>query len=47
MKDFIVVIALIILGVTIAGFILSDDEGSLKSASGNFMEKQKQMLGGD
>lgn len=45
MKDFIVVIAMIILGVFIATLIISDDEGSLKSASERFMKGQVTALG--
>ena len=45
LKDFIVVIAMIILGVFIATLIISDDEGSLKSASEKFMKGQVTALG--
>lgn len=44
MKDFIVLLAMIILGVFIAMLIISDDEGSLKSASEKFMKGQVQAL---
>lgn len=45
MKDFIVVMAMIILGVFIATLIISDDDGSLKSASERFMKGQVGALG--
>ena len=45
MKEFIVVIALVVLGVFIAGLILSDDSNSLKSATKDLMEAQVQALG--
>ena len=44
MKDFIVVIAFLILGAFIFGLILSDDSGSLKTATKGLMEAQVQAL---
>lgn len=45
MKDFIVVMAMIILGVFIAMLILSDDDDSLKTASKDLMKSQVDALG--
>ena len=45
MKEFIVVMALVVLGVFIFYLILGDDSGSLKSASKGLMEAQVQALG--
>lgn len=45
MKDFIVVVALVMLGIFVAGLIISDDAGSLKTASKGLMEAQVQALG--
>lgn len=44
MKDFIVLIAFIALGCFIGALILGDS-GSLKTATGGFMEKQLSILG--
>lgn len=44
MKDFIVVIALLILGIFIFGIIMGGD-GSLRSASKILMESQIQAIG--
>ena len=45
MKDFIVVIALLVLGVFIFTLIMGDDEGSLKDATKDLMQAQVQALG--
>ena len=45
MKDFIVFLALTMLGIFIATLIWSDDEGSLKDATKNLMENQITALG--
>ena len=45
MKNFIVVIALLILGVFIFGLIMGDEDTSLKSASRDLMQSQVAALG--
>lgn len=45
MKDFMVFLAFIMLGIFIAALIWSDDEGSLKSVTKHFMENQVSALG--
>lgn len=45
MKDFIVMLGLLMLGIFIATLVWSDNEGSLKDATKDLMESQVNALG--